>query len=188
MEHAGISPASWSLFGQVWPSATILADLMQTWDLQADRVLEVGCGLALASLVIHRRLGNVTATDGHPLAESFLHDNLLRNLLPPMKYATCHWGRQYPDLGLFDLIIGSDVLYERDHPQQLAEFIDCHAAEKVVVIIIDPNRSNHKCFSQRLLHIGFILTEQKIHTIADDGTHYRGRMLKYQRIAGCSQS
>ena len=52
--HAGISSATWPLFGLLWPSAQKLADLMQTWVLKDKRVLEVGCGLGLASLAYHR--------------------------------------------------------------------------------------------------------------------------------------
>ena len=73
---AGISSATWPLFGLVWPSAQKLADLMQTWELTGKRVLEVGCGLGLASLVVHRREGNITASDCHPLTETFLKANV----------------------------------------------------------------------------------------------------------------
>lgn len=52
---AGISSASWPLFGMVWPSARMLANAMQTYDIAGKLILEIGCGLALASLVIHRR-------------------------------------------------------------------------------------------------------------------------------------
>jgi len=76
---AGISSATWPLFGLVWPSAQKLADLMQTWVLKDKRVLEVGCGLGLASLVVHRREGNIIASDCHPLTETFLKANLLLN-------------------------------------------------------------------------------------------------------------
>lgn len=60
-EAAGIGAASWPLFGLVWPSAQKLADLMQVCELDGRRILEIGCGLGLASLLIHRRLGDVTA-------------------------------------------------------------------------------------------------------------------------------
>jgi hypothetical protein len=49
-ELAGISPASWSLFGHLWPSARVLALAMHTFDLAGKRILEIGAGLALASL------------------------------------------------------------------------------------------------------------------------------------------
>lgn len=176
----GISPATWSLFGQVWPSAVVLADLMQTWDLRATRVLEIGCGLALASLVIHRRHGDVTASDNHPLAETFLRDNLRRNGLPPMKYLKGNWTHADAALGAFDLIIGSDVLYERDHPALLAGFVDRHAAEHAVVVVIDPERGNRAAFSRRLVQAGFALTETKLCPAAD-GSGYRGRVLQYRR-------
>jgi predicted nicotinamide N-methyase len=126
---AGISSATWPLFGLVWPSAQKLADLMQTWELKGKRVLEVGCGLGLASLVVHRREGNITASDCHPLTETFLKANVLLNELPPLHYETGNWGRVNKGLGAFDLLIASDVLYERSHPAQLSGFIEEHAAE-----------------------------------------------------------
>jgi predicted nicotinamide N-methyase len=180
-EAAGISPACWPLFGQVWPSAQKLADLMQGWELGSRRVLEIGCGLGLASMVIHRRLGDVTASDCHPLTEAFLQANLLLNHLPDLKYSTGNWGRANSALGEFDLIIGSDVLYERGHPAQLAEFILLHAAQRAEVLIIDPNRSNRSAFNRCMALAGFALTETLLETPLQDGSPYRGRLLHYRR-------
>lgn len=177
----GISSATWPLFGQVWPSAQKLADLMQTWDFGQRRVLEIGCGLALASLVIHRRLGNITASDCHPLTELFLKANLGLNALPPMNYCVGQWGVPNPGLGEFDLIIGSDVLYERSHPEQLAGFIEEHAAPCAEVLIIDPNRGNRSPFHKAMARVGYSLTETPIETPLDDGSPYRGRCLHYSR-------
>jgi 2-polyprenyl-3-methyl-5-hydroxy-6-metoxy-1,4-benzoquinol methylase len=181
-EAAGISPATWPLFGQVWPSARKLADLMQVRELGGLRILEIGCGLALASMVIHRRLGDITASDCHPLTHSFLSSNLLLNGLPDLKYETGNWGRGNPELGEFDLIIGSDVLYERSHPEQLAAFIQLHAARRAEVLIVDPNRSNRAPFNRAMALLGFVLTETSIDAPLDDGSPYRGRLLQYRRI------
>ncbi|RZL35592.1 MAG: SAM-dependent methyltransferase, partial [Rubrivivax sp.] len=83
----GISSAQWPLFGQVWPSGLHLAATMAIRPLTAgERILEIGCGLALASLVCHRRGGEVTASDIHPLAGAFLLENLRLNELVPMRY------------------------------------------------------------------------------------------------------
>ena len=50
-EHLGISSAAWPMFGLLWPSGMQLAARMALRPLTAnERVLEVGCGLALASL------------------------------------------------------------------------------------------------------------------------------------------
>lgn len=180
-EAAGISPSCWPLFGQVWPSAQKLADLMQGWALGTQRILEIGCGLGLASMVIHRRQGNITASDRHPLAQPFLQANLLLNQLPDLRYCTGNWGRKNPALGEFDLIIGSDVLYERGHPEQLAQFILLHAAPAAQILIIDPNRGNRSAFNRHMAQYGFALTETKIDAPLHDGTPYRGRLLHYIR-------
>ncbi|WP_245579357.1 class I SAM-dependent methyltransferase [Chitinilyticum aquatile] len=180
---AGITAATWPLFGQVWPSAQKLADLMQTYAIAGRRVLEIGCGLALASLVIQRRQGNITASDCHPLAESFLDANALLNHLPPLAYQTGNWGRDNPALGEFDLIIGSDVLYERSHPEQLAGFIALHAAPQCEVLIIDPNRSNRSAFNRCMAGQGFVMSEMLIDAPLHDGSPYKGRLLTYLRAA-----
>ena len=178
---AGISPACWPLFGQIWPSARKLADLMQVWVIGEQRILEIGCGLALASMVIHRRLGNVTASDCHPLTEAFLNANLALNHLPGLPYETGNWTQSNPLLGEFDLIIGSDVLYERDHPVQLATFIQHHAAANAEVLIIDPNRGNRRAFRTAMELLGFTLSETVLTSTLDDGSPYSGRLLRYRR-------
>ena len=183
-EAAGISPACWPLFGQVWPSSQKLADLMQGWLLGSHRILEIGCGLGLASIVVHRRGGDVTASDCHPLTEAFLLANLQLNQLADMKYCTGNWARSNPALGEFDLIVGSDVLYERSQPAQLAAFIQVHAAPHAEVLIIDPNRGNRSVFNRCMARLGFALTETLIDAPLDDGSPYRGRLLHYRRTAG----
>lgn len=180
---ARISPATWPLFGQIWPSARILAGLMQCQPLASHRFLEIGCGLALASLVLHRRGGDITASDCHPLTETFLRDNLRRNLLPPMKYSTGNWLHPNPALGRFDVLIGSDLLYERDHPEQLADFIERHAGPSAEVLIIDPNRGHRPAFTRHMREAGYTLVDTKLSSLLGDGTPYRGHLLRYRREA-----
>lgn len=91
----GISSASWPMFGLLWPSGAQLAARMAVHPVvRGARVLEIGCGLALASLVGHRRGNDMTASDCHPLTAGFLLENLRLNALPPMKYRRGHWGMQ----------------------------------------------------------------------------------------------
>ena len=79
----GISSSNWPLFGLLWPSGAHLAACMAVRPVRAgERVLEIGCGLGLASLVGHRRGADMTASDCHPLAEAFLQENLRLNGLP----------------------------------------------------------------------------------------------------------
>ena len=90
----GISSATWPLFGLLWPSGTRLAERMAQRPVVAtEHILEIGCGLALSSLVGHRRGADMTASDCHPLAGEFLAENVRLNGLPPLKYRHGHWGR-----------------------------------------------------------------------------------------------
>lgn len=188
----GISSAAWPLFGLVWPSGLHLAAAMAARPvLASERILELGCGLGLASLVAHRRGGDVTASDCHPLAGGFLRENLRLNALPPMPYCHGHWGaseaeasREFgPNVeGLFDLIIGSDVLYERDEAGVLSSFIARHGAPVCEVMIIDPNRGNRSPFHRRMAAMGYTLQETLIRQPASATERaYSGRLLHYRR-------
>jgi SAM-dependent methyltransferase len=179
--RAGISSATWPLFGLVWPSACVLADEMLRADIADKRVLELGCGLALASLVVQRRFGDITASDYHPLAGEFLAENLKLNGLAALAYARGDWLQHHPELGLFDLLIGSDVLYERVHPAMLAQFIDWHAKPSATVIVVDPDRGNRSGFTKALALLGFSCKTRRITALPTSGLPYKGRVLEYTR-------
>ncbi|AMK78484.1 MULTISPECIES: class I SAM-dependent methyltransferase [Methylomonas] len=184
-ELAGISSASWSLFGKVWPSARVLALAMHSFDLVGKRILEIGAGLGLASLVIHRRAGDITVSDWHPLSEAFLNENLLLNKLGPLQYKTGNWSTRNPGLGQFDLIIGSDVLYERQQPEQLAKFIDRHAAPNAQIIIVDPDRGNRVGFCREMTDLGYGCTSRIAERLTENGERYKGRFLTFsQAVVG----
>lgn len=193
-ERLGISSAAWPLFGLLWPSGAQLAARIAVRTVRTtERILEVGCGLALASLVGHRRGADVTASDCHPLAAGFLLENLRLNALAPMKYCLGHWNQHDPDdpgsaglvQGRFDLIIGSDVLYERDASVALAGFIARHAAPAAEVWIVDPNRGNRPAFTRQMAIEGFAMREEHLATPASAGlAAYKGRLLVYRQAGG----
>ncbi len=181
-ERAGISPASWPLFGLLWPSGQVLAGVMATYAIAGKRVLELGCGLGLASMVVHRRGGDVTASDCHPLAALFLAENLELNGLPVMKYSAAHWSRANPLLGRFDIIIGSDVLYDREQPEALSQFIDRHSEPDVDVLIVDPGRGNQTSFSRKMGVLGYSHVSRQVRCLPD-GVAYKGQLHRYGRSA-----
>lgn len=180
-ENLGISPESWPLFGQVWPSGQVLAHAMLTMDLEGKRILEVGAGLALASLVVHRRGGDITVCDYHPLIPDFLTENLRLNNLGPIKYQAAEWSDLNEELGVFDLIIGSDLIYERGQPALLADFIDWHSADLVDVYIVDPNRSNRSNFCREMTELDYHSSSSRADCILGNGEAFKGSLLHFQR-------
>ncbi|HEY4368286.1 MAG TPA: methyltransferase domain-containing protein [Steroidobacteraceae bacterium] len=181
-ERAGISPATWPLFGMLWPAGFALAEEMSRFAIGGKRILEVGCGTGLSSLVLQRRGADITATDHHPLASEFLLHNARLNGLAPIKYQDAQWQGPNPLLGQFDMIVGGDVLYERDHPGLLATFIQCHAKPAACVLIADPGRGYRGQFSTRMLAQGYTRTER---AFSSDGVEHesKGRILRFDRVS-----
>jgi predicted nicotinamide N-methyase len=179
-ERLGISAAQWSLFGQVWPCGRRLARAMQDFDIDGKRILELGCGIGLASLVLQRRGARVVASDIHPLAEPFLAYNAALNALPAVHYRQLRWDEPLPALGSFDLIIGSDLLYEAGQPERLGAVVARHARPGAEVLIADPGRGHHARFSRVLAAQGFELEAGRSRVDEDDGSA-SGHLLHYRR-------
>jgi predicted nicotinamide N-methyase len=195
----GISSAAWPLFGLVWPSGLRLAARMAMRPVTSERILEIGCGLALASLVGHRRGADITASDCHPQASKFLLENVRLNELSPLKYRHGHWtAEETPPTqgdasavclvaGKFELIIGSDLLYERDDSGALPTFINRHAGPGAEVWIVDPDRGNRAAFNRQMAALGFELREERLDTAASESAAaYKGRLLIYRRAVSSS--
>jgi predicted nicotinamide N-methyase len=180
-ERLGISSAQWSLFGQVWPSGRVLAEAMSSFEIAGKRILEIGCGLGLSSLVLQRRLANITATDQHPLASSFLAHNSHLNGLPAIAYCDLHWATPNVALGRFDLLIGSDILYERDHIELLAAVLSRHALPHAEIVFTDPGRGNSAPFTRALAIQGYTVTEKRSRFNEKDTPPFRGQLLTYRR-------
>jgi predicted nicotinamide N-methyase len=176
----GISSAQWSLFGQLWPSERLLARAMALAEVTGKRVLELGCGIGLASLVLQRRGAEVVASDIHPLAEPFLAYNAALNALPALHYRQLRWDQPLPALGDFDMIIASDVLYERGHADLLSRVVERHARPACEVLITDPGRGQSAAFTRHLETQGFGVEEERC-AMDDEDVAKRGRLLHYRR-------
>jgi ETFB lysine methyltransferase len=177
----GISSATWPLFGVIWDSGEILAHLMIDQEIAGRRILEVGCGIALASLVLNHRAADITSTDYHPEAERFLLENTRLNKSKKIPFVRTGWGDADSGLGKFDLIIGSDLLYERDHVELLSGFIDRHAQPHCEVILVDPGRGNHPRFSKKMVTLGYSHSQSKPEHTGYLTQPFRGQVLRYQR-------
>lgn len=181
---AGISSAAWPHFGVVWPAGLALAEAMSTYPVTGRHILELGCGIALTSLVLARRGADITACDHHPLAAEFLRRNAALNDLPALRYHTAPWLGPNPQLGRYDLILGSDLLYERGHAALLAGFIARHARPAAQVLLADPGRGYVAAFSLLLAAQGYVRTAQPLPMALSVGMPAaRGQLFSFMRAA-----
>ena len=147
------------MFGVLWPAGIALAEEMSAFPVAGKRILEAGCGLALPSLVLKRRGADITATDHHPEAGEFLRFNAAENGIATVPFKLGSWSEI--QLGRFDLIIGADLLYEPNHPAQLAVFIARHAAPGAQVIVADPGRRQLSAFHKLMAAQNYARTEKR---------------------------
>jgi len=180
-KNLGICSASWPIFGVVWPSSVVLAHFMSDFNTASKRILEVGCGMALSSLLLNKQYVDITATDYHPEAQRFLQRNTRLNKDDDIAFEQVDWASDTDSLGLFDVIIGSDLLYEDNHIQMLASFIDEHAKPTCEVVIVDPGRGRKNKLSALLVNAGFSSNHLKpIHTNYLD-QEFKGHILTFKR-------
>ncbi len=138
-ERADLSP----MFGVIWPASRALADAVHAaGDLRGRRVLELGCGLALPSMVAAAAGAEVVATDQHPHAEAFLRRNLDRNGVSGVRYHRLDWRRPagLPERA-FDLVLASDVLFARELPALVVATFHRYLAPGGVGWLADPGRA-----------------------------------------------
>jgi predicted nicotinamide N-methyase len=181
-EKLGISSAAWPIFGVVWPSGQVLAHLMAQYHVAGKRVLEVGCGIGLASLVLNSRSADITATDHHPEAEKYLVFNAALNKGQTIPFVRTGWADPIVNnLGRFDLIIGSDLLYESGHVDLLAAFVDQHGRPCCDVIIVDPGRGFHGRFTSKMVSFGYSHTRKKPANTDYLNKQFKGWILTYTR-------
>jgi len=177
----GISSATWPIFGIVWPSSLVLAHHMIKHDIGSRRVLEIGCGTALSSLLLNMQNVDITATDYHPEAEYFLNRNTKLNGSSAIPFERTGWADNDDSLGRFDLIIGSDLLYEDEHTELLTGFIREHSNPKCEIIIVDPGRGRKNKFAKKLLEFGYISSFSKPENTGYLDNDFKGHILTFLR-------
>jgi predicted nicotinamide N-methyase len=180
-EALGISSAQWPLFGVLWDSGKVLAHEMESFNFQGKRILEVGCGMALSSLLLNSLDANITATDYHPEVGSFLTENVRLNGAKKIPFLRTSWDNLHDGLGTFDVLIGADLLYERQHIDLLSDFINRHANKRCEVILVDPGRGNHAAFSKVMVKLGYTHSQSNADNVELDTPKFKGKVLRYGR-------
>lgn len=140
VEWAPIAPY-WSV---LWRSGVALARQLEEETLRGLRVVELGCGLAAPSIAAARGGADVIATDGDSDALELVVRNAEANDVQ-VEIDMVDWGDpdEFVKRGPFDLVLGSDILYERPSVALLLELLPRLAP---VAWIADPGRPAAEAF------------------------------------------
>jgi predicted nicotinamide N-methyase len=132
-------------FGMIWPSAeSLAAGILAGPRLDGRRVLDLGCGLGLCGLAARQRGARVTFFDWEPRALEIVAASIQRqeadaDSAPAAELLVGDW-RTPPPMGLFDLILGADVLYEERNGPAVVAFLAAHLEPGGEARISDPGR------------------------------------------------
>ncbi len=141
-------------FGAVWPSALALTDYLlhekNVKNLVGTRVLELGCGLAIPSMMAARSGADVSAMDNHPDVPRFLQVNVQQNEPLSLRFIASSEPQSANSIEMnrhsFDLIMASDILYEARLAEHFANEITAYSKPSATAIIADPGRPHVDTF------------------------------------------
>jgi predicted nicotinamide N-methyase len=127
-------------WADIWPSARVLAERVVAAPVDERRFLELGCGAGLVSVAAAMAGFDVTATDYYEEALRFTALNVLVNTGVLIETREADWRRFPHDIGRFELVVASDVLYEREHAALIASVLDRTLSGRGSALIADPGR------------------------------------------------
>jgi predicted nicotinamide N-methyase len=136
-------------WARLWPSGQALAAaLAGDPPVAGARVLELGCGLALPSIVAARAGAHVLATDGLTDAVAFAaHGMALNGVVADVAHADwAEHGDALAARGPFDVVLAADVLYTRANVEAALRLLPRLVAPGGVVRLADPGRAGTRDF------------------------------------------
>jgi predicted nicotinamide N-methyase len=136
-------------WARLWPSGQALAGaLAADPPVPGARVLELGCGLALPSIIAARAGADVLATDGSTDAVAFAaHGMALNEVVADVAHASwTEHGDALAARGPFDVVLAADVLYTRANVETALRLLPRLLAPRGVVRIADPGRAGTRDF------------------------------------------
>ena len=145
-------------WAELWASAVALAHDLSLRSLRGKRTLELGCGLGLPSIAAARSGGRVLATDWSPDAVLATAANAASNDVR-VETLECSWASPQPivERGPWDLVLASDVLYERRNANLLLRLLPQLVDARGLVLIADPQRAAAARFLERVESEGWLL-------------------------------
>jgi ETFB lysine methyltransferase len=144
-------------WAELWPSALVLAKHVASMRGEGRSLIELGCGAGLVATSAGLAGFEVTATDYYEDALRFVAVNAIRNGAPRPAALVLDWRDLPATLAKFDVVLASDVLYERPYGPLVAQTIAATLATGGRAILADPGRVGRDDFLASLSSTGLAL-------------------------------
>lgn len=150
-------------WAELWPSSLALAralpalaplSALSAPDGPRARAIELGSGLGLVTIAALRAGLDVLATDYYADALLFTRRNALAATGTDPRTRLADWRAWPADAGRFDLVLASDVLYERAYAAVVAEVIAASLGPGGRALVADPGRAAAPAFVARARELG----------------------------------
>lgn len=148
-------------WADVWPSSLILASRLLELAGRGRSALELGCGVGLSTLAATKAGFDVLSTDYYQDALDVTRANVFRNLGTVARTRLVDWRHLPTDLGKFDLVFASDVLYEKEYAELLPVILRGALAERGMALIADPGRAAAPVFVEACAANGLVIHEKE---------------------------
>jgi predicted nicotinamide N-methyase len=148
-------------WADVWPSSLILAGKLLELNGRGKTALELGCGVGLSTLAATKAGFDVLSTDYYEDALDVTRANVFRNLAKLARTRLVDWRHLPADLGEFDLVFASDVLYEKEYALLLPVILDQVLAHDGEALIADPGRVAAPVFVEACGEHGLVIREKE---------------------------
>ena len=126
-------------WADVWPSSIALGRRLLEERGAGRTLLELGCGVGVVALAAARAGFAVTVSDYYEDALAFARANLARAGYTA-EARHLDWRALPDDLPTYDVVVASDVLYERPYAELVAAVIDRALAPDGAALVADPGR------------------------------------------------
>ncbi len=144
-------------WADLWPSARVLADRLLREPGAGRTLLELGCGLGLATIAAMRAGFAVTATDYYDDALHMTRANATAATGREPAVRMVNWRAWPDDLGTFDVVVAADVLYEKEYATLVPACLARALAPGGEAIVADPGRLALPAFLDALAPHGLAL-------------------------------
>jgi len=154
-------------FGVPWEAGMALAQHLKNNAHKFPKTLEaieIGSGLALPSFVLAQQGLSVLATDFHQDVLTFLSENQkVNDLYFPFEFINFR-ANSLDHHKKYDLVIGSDILYESSHPDSVVRKLISLCKPGGKIILSDPGRAYIQQFIS-IMHLHGMNEEAYIHKV-----------------------